>query len=76
MVLPICNQVHINVVMGHGAELRAPVLQNVDSLGLSAINSALSEITADESPFHTSPLSMGTFAIHNLGKDYPPPYPD
>lgn len=68
------HQVDINVVMGSGAGLVAPVIRDVGSKGLGSIASEVSKF--EESFLSASPteditqhssLATGTFTVHNLG---------
>lgn len=58
------DQVDINVLVGSGSTIRAPVLKGADSKGLAAIAEELSTMTSSE---NGEELAMGTFSIHNLG---------
>jgi pyruvate dehydrogenase E2 component (dihydrolipoamide acetyltransferase) len=73
-------QVDINFLIGAGDKLSAPVLRDVNRLGLSAISKSVSLLPpspllpsheAQVSSFApqeaSAELSVGTFAIHNLG---------
>eukprot|EP00602_Paraphysomonas_sp_CaronLab_P010888 CAMPEP_0185029764 /NCGR_PEP_ID=MMETSP1103-20130426/16262_1 /TAXON_ID=36769 /ORGANISM="Paraphysomonas bandaiensis, Strain Caron Lab Isolate" /LENGTH=463 /DNA_ID=CAMNT_0027564623 /DNA_START=72 /DNA_END=1463 /DNA_ORIENTATION=+ len=57
------DQVDINVMVGGGSNIRAPVLKGAESMGLTRIAHELSafESNADDR------LEMGTFSVHNLG---------
>jgi pyruvate dehydrogenase E2 component (dihydrolipoamide acetyltransferase) len=58
------DQVDINFLIGAGDKLSAPVLRDVNRLGLSAISKSVSSFAPQEA---SAELSVGTFAIHNLG---------
>lgn len=64
------KSVDVNVIMGNGDSLYAPVLQNVDSMGLKSISDELAtnlkkieEGTVDEKNFN----AVGTVTVMNLG---------
>lgn len=66
------DQVDINVVMGAGGMFMAPVLRDVNSLGVKQIADATASF--EDSLFDeegevidTAALGRGTFSIHNLG---------
>jgi pyruvate dehydrogenase E2 component (dihydrolipoamide acetyltransferase) len=68
------EQVDINLVMGSGSSLAAPVLRDVSSRGLSSISEEISRFenslfSADASSFLSDGTKMapGTLSIHNLG---------
>jgi pyruvate dehydrogenase E2 component (dihydrolipoamide acetyltransferase) len=58
------NQVDVNVFMGSGEALHAPLVRDAAARGLTAISADL--LSAAASP---SEIVSGTFSIHNLGID-------
>lgn len=61
------NQVDVNVVLGAGASLQAPVIRNVGAKGLSAISQELAAFENSLSSDAAAAGSVGTFTVHNLG---------
>lgn len=59
------EQVDVNVFMGAGASLRAPLLRDAGGKGLHTINKELSAAAADTTS--DGQVTAGTFSIHNLG---------
>lgn len=59
------EQVDINLIVGEGASLRAPVLRNVGTRGLSSISQEVKSALEGEAGPMT--FEAGTFTIHNLG---------
>ena len=66
------NQVDINVFMGSGENVHAPLLRDVVSKGLGSIAAELAE-NALKLP--ASEIQPGTFAVHNLGQHNSLPHP-
>lgn len=73
-----CLQVDINLVLGAGSAVAAPVLRDVSQRGLSSISSEIGKL--EDALFSSSSssdngtgllsneqLAFGTFSIHNLG---------
>lgn len=74
--LPDCLQVDINLVLGAGSAVAAPVLRDVSQRGLSSISSEIGQLedAMFSNPNHDETqllsgeqLALGTFSIHNLG---------
>lgn len=72
--LPDCLQVDINLVLGAGSAVAAPVLRDVSQRGLSSISSEIGQLedalfSPDDGTRLLSgeQLALGTFSIHNLG---------
>jgi len=68
------DQVDINIVMGSGDNMLAPVLKDVGSMGLGQISQATADFedkifSDDDEVIDVNALSQGTFTIHNLGKN-------
>jgi pyruvate dehydrogenase E2 component (dihydrolipoamide acetyltransferase) len=63
------DQVDINLVMGEGSSLRAPVLRNVGARGLSDISQQVKSVynNLEECSTDAETFECGTFTIHNLG---------
>mmetsp|Transcript_20641 Transcript_20641/g.34726 ORF Transcript_20641/g.34726 Transcript_20641/m.34726 type:complete len:465 (-) Transcript_20641:867-2261(-) len=59
------EQVDVNLIVGEGSSLRAPVLRNVGAKGLSRISEEVRRAQEDETV--SSAFESGTFTIHNLG---------
>ena len=69
-----CLQVDINLVLGAGSAVAAPVLRDVSQRGLSSISSEIGQLedalfSPDDGTrlFSGEQLALGTFSIHNLG---------
>jgi len=66
-------QVDINLVLGAGSAVAAPVLRDVSQRGLSSISSEIGQLedtlfSSDGTFLFTEEqLAFGTFSIHNLG---------
>lgn len=71
------DQVDVNLVMGSGAYVAAPVLKDVGSLGLNALSQQITSLedslfseedqVRDSLLTDNSKMAPGTFSIHNLG---------
>lgn len=59
------EQVDVNLIVGEGSSLRAPVLRDVGAKGLSRISEEVRR--AHENEAASTIFEAGTFTIHNLG---------
>lgn len=63
------DQVDVNLVIGEGSSLQAPVLRNVGGRGLSSISQEIKNAydQLEDDAVAPTVLEFGTFTIHNLG---------
>ncbi len=61
----LCTQVDINVVMGSGAKVRAPIVRNAAAKGLGAISKEMQTFRSEVAA--STELTVGTFSIHDYG---------
>lgn len=61
------DQVDINLIIGEGSNMQAPLLRNASVKGLSAISNEIRSACEVGDSGSGKSLEVGTFAIHNLG---------